>query len=91
MRRATKAKTSLLMALLVAAVAVSTLSLFRRSEGRSGQIGMAVEFMDHAAAAFVAAFVAGFFLGAFEAVVFVGVVFFAGTLTRGVGSGHCTG
>ena len=41
-------------AMVAGVVAISAFSLFRQSCNRGGQTGMAVEFMDHAAAAYVA-------------------------------------
>lgn len=54
MTRFATTKTGLLAALVLAATAIFAFALFRKSCNREGQTGMAIEFMDHAAAAYVA-------------------------------------
>ena len=54
MTRSTTTRTVILVAVTITVVTVSGLSLFRKSCNSDRQIGMAVEFMDHAAAAYVA-------------------------------------
>jgi len=50
----TKNKVLNITAVIFAVIAISTFSLLRQSRNRETQTVMAVEFMDHAAAAYVA-------------------------------------
>lgn len=54
MTKTTSKKAIIATAVIFAVVAISAFSLFRPSCNRDAQTGMAVEFMDHAAAAYVA-------------------------------------